>query len=105
MEIHTVILAAGEGTRMLSSKAKALQILGGSTMLNRIYKKIANISNKTSIVVGHQKESVINEVKDLEGKIFLCEQKKPIGTADAVKVTLDTISDEAKVILPPEPDA
>jgi len=99
VEIHTVILAAGEGTRMLSSKAKALQILGGSTMLNRIYKKIANISNKTSIVVGHQKESVINEVKDLEGKIFLCEQKKPIGTADAVKVTLDTISDEAKVIV------
>ena len=75
---------------MLSSN-KASKFLV-APYLNRIYKR-SNISNKTSIVVVQRNRHV--SVKDLEGKIFFA-NKKPIGTADAVKVTLDTISDEEK---------
>ena len=59
MKIHTVILAAGEGSRMLSNKAKSLQPLGGQSMLRRIYANVADITHSTSFVVGFEKDSVL----------------------------------------------
>ena len=99
MNIHTVILAAGEGSRMLSNKAKSLQSLGGHPMLKRIYANVVNITHSTSFVVGFGKESVIEEIEQYNGTIFLCEQKKAIGTADAVKSALPTIPDESMVLV------
>ena len=99
MNIHTVILAAGEGSRMLSNKAKSLQPLGGHPMLKRIYANVVNITHSTSFVVGFGKESVIEEIEQYNGTIFSCEQKKAIGTADAVKSALPTISDESMVLV------
>ena len=99
MNIHTVILAAGEGSRMLSNKAKSLQPLGGQSMLRRIYANVADITHSTSFVVGFEKDSVLDEIKQFEGKIYSCEQKQAIGTADAVKSALSTISDESIVVV------
>jgi bifunctional UDP-N-acetylglucosamine pyrophosphorylase/glucosamine-1-phosphate N-acetyltransferase len=99
VNIHTVILAAGEGSRMLSNKAKSLQPLGGHPMLKRIYANVVNITHSTSFVVGFGKESVIEEIEQYNGTIFSCEQKKAIGTADAVKSALPTISDESMVLV------
>ena len=99
MNIHTVILAAGEGSRMLSTKAKSLQPLGGHSMLKRIYLTASKVSNETSFVVGYEKDSIIKEIKTFNGTIHIKEQEKPIGTANAVKVALDTISQDSKVIV------
>ena len=99
MNIHTVILAAGEGSRMLSTKAKSLQPLGGHSMLKRIYLTASKVSNETSFVVGYEKDSIIKEIKTFNGTIHIKEQIKPIGTANAVKVALDTISQDSKVIV------
>ena len=52
MKIHTVILAAGEGSRMLSNKAKSLQPVGGLSMLRRIFNTVSNLTYETSFVVG-----------------------------------------------------
>ena len=76
MNIHTVILAAGEGSRMLSNKAKSLQPLGGHSMLERIYSTAYSITNETSFVVGYEKDSVIEEIKKFEGTVHIAEQKK-----------------------------
>ena len=59
MNIHTIILAAGEGTRMISSKAKSLQPIGGQSMLKRIYETVSDITTEISFVVGYGKESII----------------------------------------------
>ncbi len=99
MNIHTVILAAGEGSRMLSTKAKSLQPLGGHSMLKRIYDTASKISHEISFVVGYGKESIIEEIKNFDGKNYITEQKKAIGTADAVKASLDSISNDSKVIV------
>ena len=99
MNIHTVILAAGEGSRMLSTKAKSLQPLGGHSMLKRIYDTASKISHEISFVVGYEKESIIEEIKNFDGKNYITEQKKAIGTADAVKASLDSISNDSKVIV------
>ena len=99
MNIHTIILAAGEGSRMLSNKAKSIQPLGGHSMLKRIYANVVDITHSTSFVVGFGKDSVIKEIENFDGIIHLCEQEKAIGTADAVKSALPTISDESLVLV------
>tara|TARA_B100001564_G_scaffold134720_1_gene113034 strand:+ start:889 stop:2244 length:1356 start_codon:yes stop_codon:yes gene_type:complete len=99
VKIHTVILAAGEGSRMISNKAKSLQPIGGHSMLKRIYETVANITDETSFVVGHEKESIIKETESFNGILHISEQKKPIGTADAVKSSFDSISDDSKVLV------
>ena len=65
MNIHTIILAGGKGTRMLSQKAKVLQALGGRTMLNHVLTTANKISNKISVVVGFDKEGVEEEIKKI----------------------------------------
>ena len=99
MKTHTVILAAGEGKRMLSTKAKSLQKLGGHSMLKRIYDLAKDLTDEFTAVVGHGKESVIAECFKLDKKIIVCEQQKALGTADAVKSALDSISDDSKVLV------
>ena len=84
---------------MLSQKAKVLQKLGGKTMLHHLLLKAKQISNDISVVVGFDKEGVENEISKLsvDAQIFL--QKEQLGTADAVKTTIDNINDSEKVLI------
>ena len=99
MDIHTIILAGGKGTRMLSQKAKVLQVLGGGTMLNHVLTTANKISNKISVVVGFDKEGVEEEIKKtgINANTYL--QKEQIGTADAVKTTLKDIDINEKILI------
>ena len=99
MKIHTIILAAGEGSRMISNKAKSLQHIGGQSMLTRIYETVSSITNETSFVVGYEKEAIIKETKKFVGEINICVQEKPIGTADAVKAALNNISPDSQTLI------
>ena len=99
MKIHTIILAAGEGSRMISNKAKSLQHIGGQSMLTRIYETVSSITNETSFVVGYEKEAIIKETKKFVGEINICVQEKPIGTADAVKAALNNISPDSQILI------
>ena len=84
---------------MKSNRAKSLQPIGGHSMLKRIYETVANITDETSFVVGYEKKSIIKETESFKGNLHISEQKKPIGTADAVKSSFDSISDESKVLV------
>ena len=85
MNIHTIILAGGRGTRMLSQKAKVLQKLASKTMLQHILVSAKQVSDKISVVVGFDKEGVEEEISHLSINAKTYQQKKQIGTADAVK--------------------
>ena len=98
MKVHTIILAAGSGSRMHSLKAKSLQKVAGISMLERIIKTAQHISEKITLVVGHDKEGIINEANKLGGFNFV-EQPKPNGTGDAVKKALPYISDDEIVLV------
>lgn len=98
MKVHTIILAAGSGSRMHSLKAKSLQKVAGISMLERIIKTAQHISEKITLVVGHDKEGIINEANQL-GKFNFVEQPKPNGTGDAVKKALPYISDDEMVLV------
>ena len=100
MNIHTIILAAGEGTRMNSNRAKSLQTVGGTSMLEKICRTAGKISKNITLIVGFDKESIINEANTFtELNITTSLQPKPIGTGDAVKCGLDKVSPGSKVLV------
>ena len=99
MNIHTIILAGGRGTRMLSQKAKVLQKLASKTMLQHILVSAKQVSDKISVVVGFDKEGVEEEISHLSINAKTYQQKKQIGTADAVKSVIDEINDSEKVLI------
>ena len=99
MNIHTIVLAAGEGSRMNSNKAKSLQRIGGTSMLEKICLTAGSISPKITLVVGFDKDSVIKESKTYNLEISTADQPKPIGTGDAVKCGITKVDDGAKVLV------
>ena len=99
MNIHTIILAGGKGTRMLSQKAKVLQALGGRTMLNHVITTANKIADKISVVVGFDKERVEEEIIKIGINANIYLQKEQIGTADAVKTTLNDIDENKKILI------
>ena len=100
MNIHTIILAAGEGTRMNSNRAKSLQTVGGTSMLEKICRTAGKISKDITLIVGFDKESIINEAGTYSGlNITTSLQPKPIGTGDAVKCGLGKVSSGSKVLV------
>ena len=100
MNIHTIILAAGEGSRMNSNRAKSLQQIGGTSMLEKICNTAGKISQNITLVVGYDKESIISEAQKLTHlNITTSLQPKPIGTGDAVKCGLDKVLSNSKVLV------
>ena len=99
MNIHTIILAGGKGTRMLSQKAKVPQVLGGRTMLDHVMTTANKVTDKISVVVGFDKEGVEEEIKEIGINANIYLQKEQIGTADAVKTALNDINENEKILI------
>jgi bifunctional UDP-N-acetylglucosamine pyrophosphorylase/glucosamine-1-phosphate N-acetyltransferase len=99
VKIHTIVLAAGEGSRMQSNRAKSLQRIGGTSMLEKICLTAGSISPKITLVVGFDKDSVIKESKTYNLEISTADQPKPIGTGDAVKCGIAKVEDGTKVLV------
>ena len=98
MSVHTIVLAAGEGSRMKSNRAKSLQRIGGTSMLHQICSTAGKISPKITLVVGFDKDSVIKEADEYGLEINIAEQPKAIGTGDAVKCGITKVSAESTVL-------
>ena len=59
MSLHTVILAAGKGTRMKSADAKVLHRAAGLTLIEHVLRAGDSLDPATVVVVlGHQAERV-----------------------------------------------
>ncbi len=57
-KVSIIILAAGKGSRMKSSKAKVLHNISGKPMLYHIIKSSREISDDVTVIIAHQKEDV-----------------------------------------------
>lgn len=89
-----LILAAGEGTRFKSDKIKVLHTLLGRPMLQLVMDCVSRLRPaKTYVVVGYQKEAVIN--KTHSKNIDFVIQKKQLGTAHAVLAAKHVLKKEA----------
>jgi len=87
MNLSIVILAAGKGSRMKSSKAKVLHPISGKEMLYFIIKESLKISDDVTVVIHHQKEAVQEAmIKHFDNKVsFLVQDADNFpGTGGAV---------------------
>ena len=79
----TVILAAGEGKRMRSSLAKVLHPVCGRPMVTYVIQTARLVgSDRVILVVGHQKERVIQALQ--EERVEFVVQAEQLGTAHAL---------------------
>ena len=84
---------------MKSNRAKSLQRIGGKTMLEMICQTAGSISEKITLIVGFDKESIIENINTFGLDISTCEQPKPKGTGDAVMCGIDEVQNESKVLV------
>ena len=99
MKIHTIILAAGAGSRMKSNKAKVLQRIGGMSMLQRVTATASSLNSKSTVVLGHDKDSVLEHMKTMDGNITSVIQAEQLGTADAVKSAMSQTQSGEKILV------
>lgn len=89
-----IILAAGLGKRMFSSLPKPLIPVCGRSMLFHILDQVALVAprSRVAVVVGHQKETVIQEVRlqNFPLLIDFVEQTEQKGTGHAVKCVMES---------------
>jgi bifunctional UDP-N-acetylglucosamine pyrophosphorylase/glucosamine-1-phosphate N-acetyltransferase len=96
--VKTVILAAGEGSRMKSKSPKVLHKILGKTMIEHVIGASLNAGSKSvCIVVGHMKDEVIAAV-DYEGVTF-AEQQQQLGTGHAVMTAKAFIGTSGTVLV------
>ena len=99
MKIHTIILAAGAGSRMKSNKAKVLQRIGGMSMLQRVTATASRLNSKSTVVLGHDKDSVLEHMQTMDGNIASVIQANQLGTADAVKSAMSQTQSGEKILV------
>jgi len=97
MNTEVVILAAGKGSRMKSSKAKVLHPLAGKSLLSYVVDNAVSLNADVHVVVGHQADQVKNAF--VNQNIQFVEQKEQSGTGHAVAQSLDALRDDSKVLI------
>lgn len=93
--VATVILAAGQGTRMKSSRAKVLFEVGGAPMIAwPMQRALALGADPVVVVVGHAAETVEAEVEArFPGKAHFALQTERLGTGHAARVGMAPLAD------------
>ncbi len=89
-KFSTLIMAAGKGTRMKSDLAKVLHKINNRPMVHYIIDLAKDInSERIILIIGHQKNLVIEACKDSEVEFAIQDQQ--LGTGHAVSMTRDLI--------------
>ena len=98
MNLTTIILAAGKGTRMRSELPKVLHSIGHKPLLRHVYDLSAELENNTlHIVIGHGSEKVKKTLADLS--VNWIEQTQQLGTGHAVQQVQSQLNDNSMVLI------
>jgi len=110
MSISAIILAAGEGTRMRSSRPKPLHLICGRAMVLHVIHALEAVTpERTAIVVGHGAEQVTKKVQQLApawANVAFVEQPEQNGTGDAAAIGMtalvgDDYDDDSTILVLP----
>ena len=97
--LKTIIMAAGEGTRMKSSTSKVLHKLLNREIIRYVV-DASKFDNSETIVIGGKNkvdlENLLNDVTIIEQKIG---DEYPYGTGYAASLALDNIEDDDQVLV------
>ncbi|MGQ0801869.1 MAG: bifunctional UDP-N-acetylglucosamine diphosphorylase/glucosamine-1-phosphate N-acetyltransferase GlmU [Pseudomarimonas sp.] len=97
--LHVVILAAGEGKRMKSSRPKVLHTIAGRSMLVHVIARARELDAAgIHIVFGHGGTQVRAALAS-EDDLHWAEQAQQLGTGHAVMQAMPAIPDDARVLV------
>lgn len=90
--LMAVILAAGEGKRMKSKKAKVVHEIQGIPLVEWVYRSVKNAGiDEVVLVVGHKAEEVKEKMGD---KVLYAFQEKQLGTGHALMQAQEYLKDK-----------
>jgi bifunctional UDP-N-acetylglucosamine pyrophosphorylase/glucosamine-1-phosphate N-acetyltransferase len=96
----TVVLAAGEGTRMRSSLAKVLHPVAGESLLAHVLAAAPQgAGQRLAAVIGPDRDDVAREARRVRSYAAICVQRERLGTAHAVLAAKDEIASGADDVL------
>jgi bifunctional UDP-N-acetylglucosamine pyrophosphorylase / glucosamine-1-phosphate N-acetyltransferase len=96
-----VVLAAGEGTRMGSSRPKVLHAIGGRSLIGHVLSAVGGTDGEIAVVVGAGQDAVVEAVKALMPGVEFYIQHERRGTGHAVlaaKAALARGADDVVVV-------
>ena len=99
MDIKTIILAAGKGTRMKSNTPKVLHKIMDKTLLGYVLDNVKNISEESFVIVGHHAEEVEKFVSENYENARTVLQTPQLGTGDAVSKACPFLKDYKGLVL------
>lgn len=99
MEIKSIILAAGKGTRMKSDIPKVLHEITGKPLLGYVLDNISELSAETFVVTGHQAEKVEAFVKNKYPNTKTVLQNPQSGTGHAVSTVCPHLENFDGIVL------
>lgn len=99
--VAIIILAAGQGKRMVSDLPKILHPIGGKPMVHHVMDTALGLNNveptaQPVVVISPSLDA--QAVKD-NRSVMTAVQTKPLGTGDAVKVGLNALKEAPKTVL------
>lgn len=98
MSLDVVILAAGQGSRMRSTRPKVLHRLAGRSMVRHVIDTAARLgAGKLHVVIGHGADQVRSELGDCPVHFALQAEQK--GTGHAVAQALEALEHDKVLVL------
>ncbi len=110
MPVSAIVLAAGEGTRMRSTRPKPLHLICGRPMVMHVIHSLSALDvDRTVVVVGHGAELVTKKVQEQapnSANVMFVEQTEQRGTGHAAIVGLtafpeDDLDDTSTIVILP----
>ena len=95
----SIILAAGEGTRMQARRPKVLHKLAGRSLIAHVLDNVSHLGGRAAVVVGPDQPAVSAEVRALAPGSEIFVQRERRGTANAVLAARAAIAQGADDIL------
>ncbi|MFT4300104.1 MAG: bifunctional UDP-N-acetylglucosamine diphosphorylase/glucosamine-1-phosphate N-acetyltransferase GlmU [Aeromicrobium sp.] len=93
--LTAIVLAAGAGTRMKSSRPKVLHEIGGCPLVGHALAAVAGLGvQRTVAVIGHGREQVSQVISEIDQAVVQVVQDDQRGTGHAVKIALEALSDD-----------
>jgi bifunctional UDP-N-acetylglucosamine pyrophosphorylase / glucosamine-1-phosphate N-acetyltransferase len=92
-DIHIVVLAAGKGTRMNSTRPKVLHRVAGRPLIDYVLTNARALAPRsTTVVVGHQAE-ILRAALSHQPGLTVVVQEPQLGTAHALMTAAEALSD------------
>jgi bifunctional UDP-N-acetylglucosamine pyrophosphorylase/glucosamine-1-phosphate N-acetyltransferase len=88
---HVIVLAAGQGKRMMSDLPKVAHMAAGRTLIGWVLESVRHLEPASTVVVlGHGADDVVSH---LPPGVTVAIQEEQLGTGHATRVGLDALGD------------